>query len=63
VKKAGQTGFFVLASRLDALCLPMTAAFVSAGFSEIVLDVGYTVASFEFGDLRVGSAFVDPANP
>lgn len=43
--------------------LPMTAAFLSAGFSEIVLTVGYTEASFEFDELRVGTSFADVVGP
>jgi hypothetical protein len=38
---------------------PMTAAFFSAGFSEIVLKIGYTRSNFEFDELRVGTTFAD----
>ncbi|HEX4667783.1 MAG TPA: hypothetical protein VH207_14405 [Chthoniobacterales bacterium] len=43
--------------------LPMTAAFKSAGFSEIVLIIGYTAATFQYDELRVGTAFADMVSP
>lgn len=47
----------------DAVHLPMTAAFLATGFSEIVLTVGYTQASFAFDELRVGTRFDDLVSP
>jgi len=41
----------------------MTAQFVAAGFHEIVLKIGYTVTTFQFDELRVGTTFTDVANP
>ena len=43
--------------------LPMTAAFQSAGFSEIVLFIGYTGATFQYDELRVGTAFTEVVSP
>jgi hypothetical protein len=43
--------------------LPMTAAFMSAGFSEIVLIIGYTEATFQYDELRVGTDFADVVSP
>lgn len=43
--------------------LPMTAAFLASGFSEIVLKIGYTPATFQFDELRVGTTFADVVNP
>ena len=43
--------------------LPMTAAFLASGFSEIVLKIGYTTATFQFDELRVGTTFADVVNP
>ena len=42
---------------------PMTAEFVAAGFHEIVLKIGYTVTTFQFDELRVGTTFADVVNP
>ncbi|CAN5602344.1 hypothetical protein BH18VER2_BH18VER2_14630 [soil metagenome] len=42
--------------------LPMTADFLASGFSEIVLKIGYTPATFQFDELRVGTAFADVVN-
>ena len=41
----------------------MTGQFVAAGFHEIVLKIGYTVTTFQFDELRVGTTFTDVANP
>ena len=41
----------------------MTAEFVAAGFHEIVLKIGYTVTTFQFDELRVGTNFADVVNP
>jgi hypothetical protein len=43
--------------------LPMTTAFLASGFSEIVLKIGYTTATFQFDELRVGTTFADVVNP
>ena len=43
--------------------LPMTAEFLSAGFSQIVLLIGYTEATFQFDELRVGTTFADVVSP
>ncbi len=43
--------------------LPMTAAFLSSGFSEIVLKIGYTHSIFQFDELRVGTTFADVVSP
>ena len=48
----------------DAMAqLPMTAEFLSAGFSQIVLLIGYTEATFQFDELRVGTTFADAVSP
>ena len=48
----------------DAMAqLPMTAEFLSAGFSQIVLLIGYTEATFQFDELRVGTTFADVVSP
>ncbi len=48
----------------DAMAqLPMTAEFLSAGFSQIVLLTGYTEATFQFDELRVGTTFADVVSP
>jgi hypothetical protein len=41
----------------------MTAAFLSSGFSEIMLKIGYNKATFQFDELRVGTSFADVVNP
>ena len=43
--------------------LPMKAAFQSAGFSDIVLFIGYTGATFQYDELRVSTAFADVVSP
>ncbi|MBA3833135.1 MAG: hypothetical protein H0X34_14820 [Chthoniobacterales bacterium] len=43
--------------------LPMTAEFLSSGFSEIVLKIGYTKGIFHFDEVRVGTAFADVVSP
>jgi hypothetical protein len=43
--------------------LPMTAAFLSSGFSEIVLTIGYTQATFRFDELRIATTFADLVSP
>ncbi|MBA3543619.1 MAG: hypothetical protein H0T83_04160 [Chthoniobacterales bacterium] len=48
---------------VDAYENSMTAAFMAAGFSEIVLVIGYTEATFQFDELRVGTTFADVVNP
>lgn len=39
--------------------LPMTPAFLAAGFHEIVLKIGYVYAIYQFDELRVGTTFAD----
>ncbi|MEO7168161.1 MAG: hypothetical protein ABI016_14160 [Chthoniobacterales bacterium] len=43
--------------------LPMTAAFLSSGFSEVVLTIGYTQATFRFDEVRVATTFADLVSP
>lgn len=43
--------------------LAMTADFLSSGFFEIVLKIGYTKANFRFDELRVGTTFADVVSP
>ena len=43
--------------------LPMTAEFLSSGFSEIVFKIGYTQATFRFDELRVSTSFADLVSP
>jgi hypothetical protein len=43
--------------------LPMTAEFLSSGFFEIVLKIGFTRGIFSFDELRVGTTFADVVSP
>ena len=43
--------------------LPMTPAFLAAGFQEIVLKIGYVHAIYQFDELRVGTSFADVVSP
>jgi hypothetical protein len=43
--------------------LPMTSEFQSAGFPYVRLRVGYTHASFQFDELRIGTTFADVVEP
>jgi hypothetical protein len=43
--------------------LPMTPAFLAAGFHEIVLKIGYVYAIYQFDELRVGTTFADVVGP
>lgn len=43
--------------------LPMTPAFLAAGFHEIVLKIGYVHAIYQFDELRVGTSFADVVSP
>jgi hypothetical protein len=43
--------------------LPMTPEFQAAGFPYVRLRVGYTHASFQFDELRIGTTFADLVEP
>ncbi|MEO5753142.1 MAG: hypothetical protein ABIR38_00355, partial [Chthoniobacterales bacterium] len=42
--------------------LNMTAEFLAAGFSEVVLQTGYARQAFDFDELRIGTTFADVVN-